>query len=151
MNNYTAQQLIDKLALKPHVEGGWFAFVWQSETVVAPDALPSGYTSPRSTASLIYFMLKAEEVSRWHWLRSAEIWTWHAGGSLEMTLGGSGEGPIEQNRQRCGPRLEEGESYTIVAPADSWQTTRVIDGDYVLVSCVVSPAFNPDDFILSKE
>lgn len=148
MRQHTAEELIELLGLAPHVEGGWYAGVWASDAEIAQSALPAGYTGPRRSASLIYFMLKAGEVSRWHWLRSAEIWAWHAGGSLEMTLGGSGEKPVEERRQRCGPRLAEGERFTMVAPADSWQTTRVVDGDFVLVSCVVSPQFHPDDFVL---
>ena len=27
------------------------------------------------------------EISRWHRLLSSEVWAWHMGGSLEMTLG----------------------------------------------------------------
>ena len=148
MREYTARQLIGLLKLEPHVEGGWYAANWVSDAVIEKDSLPPGYPGPRPSASLIYFMLQAGEVSNWHWLRSAEIWAWHAGGSLEMTLGGSGDAPVEQTRQRCGPRLGQGERYTMVAPADCWQTTRVVDGDYALVSCVVSPAFHVEDFLL---
>lgn len=148
MENYTAQQIIEKLKLEPHIEGGWYRFMWASSVHIAKEALPKGYTGARKSASYIYFLLKAGEVSRWHWLRSAEMWAYHAGGSLEMVLGGSGPAPVECARQRCGPRIFEGESYTMLAPANSWQTTSVIDGDFVLASCVVSPSFCDEDFLL---
>ncbi len=38
-----------------------------------------------------------------------------------------------------------------MAPADQWQTTRVVDGDFVLVSCVVSPAFHEEDCLLPEQ
>lgn len=150
MEKYTAQQLIDRLGLVPHIEGGWYRFVWGSSAVIQKKALPQGYPGPRKSASLIYFLLKAGEESRWHWLRSAEIWAHHAGGTLEMVLGGSGPKPVECARQRCGPRLQAGESFTMVAPADFWQTTRVVHGSFALVSCVVSPGYHDEDFILSQ-
>ena len=38
--------------------------------------------------------------------------------------------------------------YVSVVPAGAWQTTRVVDGDFALVSCVVSPAFRDEDCYL---
>ena len=50
-----------------------------------------------------------------------------------------------------GPRLEQGEQFQIMAPADQWQTTRVVDGEFVLVSCVVSPAYDDADCLLPDQ
>ena len=47
-----------------------------------------------------------------------------------------------------GVRLREGERFQILAPADQWQTTRLVDGDFALVSCVVAPAFHEEDCLL---
>lgn len=140
---YTAEQLIEILKLEPHVaEGGWYRFLWSGGVNIPKELLPQGYGGDRWSSSLIYYMLRKGEISRWHQLKSPEIWTWHCGGSLEMTLGGEGEAPQPCGAQRIGPRLELGERFHLVAPANQWQTTRLIDGDYALVSCVVSPAFD---------
>ncbi len=119
----TAEDYIQALGMEPLTdEGGWFAPVWRS----ADDR----------TASVIYYLLKQGEFSRWHQLKSNEVWTWHAGGRLEMTLGGTGDWPRAEKTQVIGP-----DSFVGVVPAMVWQTTRVVEGDFALVSCVVAPAF----------
>lgn len=127
----TAEEYIQALHMEPLVdEGGWFAPVWRS----ADD----------KTVSAIYYLLKKGERSRWHQLQSNELWTWHAGGTLEMTLGGTGDWPDkERTVQSIGPDHLVG-----VVPALVWQTTQVVQGDFALVSCVVAPAFYEEDCYL---
>ena len=148
MPEYTAQQLIEQLGLQPHPEGGWFAVTPVEMPLISAPALPPCYSGPRRSASLIYYMLQKGEVSRWHQLLSPEIWLWHCGGSLEMTLGGTGPLPEAEATLLLGPRLAAGERFQILAPANQWQTTTLINGDFALVSCVVSPAFHNDDFYM---
>lgn len=119
-----AQDYINALGMEPLVdEGGWFAPAWRAED--------------DKSVSVIYYLLKAGEISRWHQLKSAEVWTWHAGGTLEMTLGGTGDWPgKDRPTQSIGPG-----NFVGAVPAGTWQTTRVREGDFALVSCVVVPAF----------
>ena len=98
--------------------------------------------------SLIYYLLKDEERSAWHKLRSAEVWTWHAGGSLVMTQGGSGDEPVAEREILLGAKPEKRESFHLDVPEGVWLTTRVKDGGFALVSCVVAPAFCEEDFHL---
>lgn len=130
----TADDYIKALHMEPLVdEGGRFAPVWRSKD--------------DKTVSVIYYLLKAGEVSRWHQLRqSNEVWTWHAGGVMEMTLGGAGNWPVpkeSRTTQLLGP-----DNLVAVAPAGVWQTTRVKEGDFALISCTVAPAFQDDDCYL---
>lgn len=141
---YGAQELIRLLSLQPHPEGGWFAFR-ESSGVSIP--VP-GFSGKRDTCSYIYYLLQRGEISRWHRLLASEVWAWHQGGSLEMTLGGGGESPEAGPALSLGPRLERGEQFQVLAPAGQWQTTRVTDGDFVLVSCVVCPAYRDEDCLL---
>lgn len=126
----TAEEYIQSLHMEPLTdEGGWFAPVWRA----ADD----------KTVSVIYYLLKKGERSRWHQLQSNEVWTWHAGGALEMTLGGTGDWPAGGEKQVIDSRHPVG-----VVPAQVWQTTRVAEGDFALVSCVVAPAFRDEDCYL---
>lgn len=126
----TAEDWVRRLDMEPLAdEGGWFAPNWRS----ADD----------STVSVIYYLLQGTEISRWHQLKSNEIWTWHDGGTLEMTLGGAGSWPKAESTQAIGPDQPVG-----VVPAGIWQTTRIREGAFVLVSCVVSPAFRDEDCYL---
>lgn len=133
---YTADEIIAALGLVPLAdEGGWHQCMWRS----ADDA----------TASYIYYLLKKGERSRWHKLyTSNEVWTWCAGGSLEMTLGGAGEVPVPGEKILFGPRIGVDSGFSSVAPAGLWQTTHVADGEFALVTCVVSPAFRAEDCYL---
>lgn len=126
----TAEEYIQALHMEPLVdEGGWFAPVWRA--------------TDDKTVSVIYYLLKKGERSRWHQLKSNEIWAWHAGGTLEMTLGGTGDWPRPEKKQVIGPDCPTG-----IVPALEWQTTQVKEGEFALVSCVVAPAFFDADCYL---
>lgn len=144
---YSAQDLIRLLSLRPHPEGGWFAFRESSGVSVSAP----GFSGERDTCSCIYYLLQRGEISRWHRLLASEVWTWHQGGSLLMTLGGGGESPEAGKTLPLGPRLEAGEQFQLLAPAGQWQTTRVVNGDFALVSCVVCPAYRDDDCLLPDQ
>ena len=141
----TAEYWIDRLALESHEEGGWYREVWVSDFTIPAEALPPAYGGSRRCCSLIYYLLKGTEISTWHRLNSPEIWVWHAGGLLEQTLGGAGPRPEAAETRIIGPGRGD---FQAVIPAGTWQTTRILEGDYALVSCVVSPAFSPEDFFL---
>ena len=145
-----ARDIIEKLALVPHVEGGWYRFIWSGGLAIPRASLPARYSGERGCVSLIYYMLEGADISAWHKLHSDEIWVWHKGGSLCMTLGGTGPGPQAEQELYLGPRYARGESFQILAPAETWQTTKILDGSFALVSCIVSPAFHKDDFLLYK-
>ena len=81
--------LAQRLDLQPHPEGGWFRQTWRSPVSFEP----AGYGGPRRAATAIYFLLHPGERSRWHVVRSDELWLWHSGGPLELRTGGSGAAP----------------------------------------------------------
>ncbi|MDR1443821.1 MAG: cupin domain-containing protein [Treponema sp.] len=143
-----AEYWIRTLKLQSHAEGGWYREMWRCGQEIPAAALPAEYGGGRRAASLIYYLLRGEEISAWHKLRSAEIWTWHAGGVLEQRLGGGGGRPEAAESRLIGTESGAGESFLAVVPANTWQTTRIAGGDYVLVSCIVAPAFTPEDFFM---
>jgi predicted cupin superfamily sugar epimerase len=140
---------IEKLALSPHAEGGWYRELWRSDLVIPKDALPPPYGGDRSACTLIHYLLKRGEESSWHRVRSAEIWLWHAGGALELRLGGSGEKPDAGGAGfLLGTDPATGECFQAAVPPQVWQSAGVREGAFVLVSCVVSPGFHWEDFSL---
>ena len=64
----------EALDLLPHPEGGWYRQTWAAE----PGSQPPGYPGRRAAATAIYFLLAPGERSRWHAVRSDELWLWHA-------------------------------------------------------------------------
>ena len=134
-------KLAQELGLQPHPEGGWYAETWRSPVTFSPE----GYDGPRASATAIYFLLMPGEESRWHRVRSAELWLWHRGGPLTLSLGSD---PATAEEFVLGPDVESGQRPQAVVPPGAWQAARPAGDQEVLVSCIVSPGFDFADFEL---
>jgi predicted cupin superfamily sugar epimerase len=128
-----------RLGLEPHPEGGWFRQTWASPVEVT---LPDGRVRP--TATLIWFLLPAGESSAWHRVTSDELWLAHDG-VVALELGGAGEVPEATERHVVGTGATQVSQ--LLVPAGVWQRTLPGEAE-ALVSCVVSPGFDFDDFTL---
>lgn len=131
-----AEGIIAALGLQPHPEGGHYRETWRAEAG----------TAERAAGSAIYFLLKAGEASRWHRVDAAEIWHFHAGSPLELVFERDGR----LVREALGADLAAGERPQVVVPPHGWQTARSL-GQWTLVGCTVSPAFEFDKFELAPE
>lgn len=129
-----ARAVIERLELLPHPEGGWFRETWRG-----PDA------GGRPVATSIYYLLEKGESSRWHRIDAHEIWSWHAGSPLELSISVAGG---EVDRSILGIELERGERPQLVVPAEAWQSARSL-GDWTLVGCAVAPGFSFEGFELA--
>jgi predicted cupin superfamily sugar epimerase len=147
--------LARQLDLKPHPEGGWFRETWRSPVTFAPD----GYAGTRSAATAIYFVLHPGERSRWHVVRSDELWLWHSGGQLTLSLGGAGSSPgspgpdasapAERADVLLGPDVFADQQPQALVPGGTWQCAAPAADEAVLVSCIVAPGFDFADFRLA--
>jgi predicted cupin superfamily sugar epimerase len=129
----TAQDIIERLGLEPHPEGGFYRQTWQAEN------------EGRAVGTCIYFLLKDGGHSHWHKVDATEIWLFHAGAPLVLSLSATDEGPATDHLMS--PDLSIGEPQLIV-PTGHWQAARTT-GDYTLVSCTVSPGFEFSGFTLA--
>ncbi|MDP2084753.1 MAG: cupin domain-containing protein [Gemmobacter sp.] len=130
----TATAIIDKLGLAPHPEGGWYRQTWVEGSAGRPQC------------SAILFLLQAGEVSHWHRVDAAEIWMWHAGAPLVLSTSASDAGPAQA--RVLGPDVMSGQMPQLLVEPQHWQAARST-GDYTLVSCIVSPAFRFEGFVLA--
>jgi uncharacterized protein len=119
--------------LQPHPEGGWFRETYRSGT----EFHPPGYGGPRASATAILFALHPGERSAAHRVVSDELWFWHTGGELDLT--------IDDVSVRLGPGNPQ-----VLVPGGAWQSARPAGESTVLVSCVVTPGFDFADFTLSE-
>jgi predicted cupin superfamily sugar epimerase len=136
------EELVARLGLEPHPEGGWYRRTWASPDLIA------AHGGQRPVATSILFLLRPGEVSRWHRVASAEIWLWQGGGALELTLGGLGGRPAPGTARPLGPDPGAGEVPQLVVPAGQWQMAVPRGNRHVLVGCVVAPGFDFADFEL---
>jgi len=132
----TADQIIAKLDLAPHPEGGHYRQTWVAD----------GPGRPAGTC--IYFLLKAGEHSHWHRVDATEIWHFHAGAPLILSLSETDTGPRQD--LTLGPDLATGQQPQIIVPPHHWQAARST-GDWTLVGCTVSPGFTFDGFTLAPQ
>jgi len=128
-----ADRIVARLGLSPHPEGGHYRQTW------------AGGGGDRPACTCIYFLLKAGEVSHWHKVDATEIWLFHAGAPLILSVSASASGPAVEHLLT--PDLARGAPQVIV-PEDHWQAARGT-GDYTLVSCLVSPGFRFEGFTLA--
>ena len=122
--------------LAPHPEGGWYRRTFTSPVAVET---PSG---PRPSATAILYLLDA--VSAWHRVTSAELWLWHSGSAVELSLGGDGAVPDATTALR----LDAAAPQQLV-PGGHWQSARLAGNTPALVTCVVTPGFDFADFTLA--
>lgn len=131
-----AKEIIAKLGLAPHPEGGWFRETWRA---------PAG-ESGRSAGTAILFLLEAGQRSHWHRVDADELWLWHAGSPLELHI--EQENPREIATIRLGGDVIRGYSPQALVPANRWQSTEATQG-WALVSCTVTPGFDFAGFELA--
>ncbi|MBB96763.1 MAG: cupin [Rhodobacteraceae bacterium] len=129
----TADQIIARLNLTAHPEGGYYRQTWASPG------------SDRDLATSIYFLLKAGERSHWHKVDADEIWMYHAGAALILSLAETEQGPATDHLLT--PDLTTGEPQILV-PRHYWQAAATT-GSWTLVSCIVSPGFQFQGFTLA--
>jgi predicted cupin superfamily sugar epimerase len=127
----TADEIIARLGLQPHPEGGHYRQVFH-----APD-------SPRGASTAIYFLLKAGERSHWHRVVDGdEGWHHYAGAPLELALSEDGR---TVRRLRLGSDFDLDEQPFAVVPRGVWQAARSL-GAWTLIGATVAPAFRWESF-----
>lgn len=131
-----ASEIVRMLGMARHPEGGWYAETWRD---------PQADAQARARSTAIYFLLPADEVSAWHRVDAAEIWLWHAGAPLALTVSEDG---VNARATHLGPDLRAGQRPQAVIPPHAWQAAESL-GAWTLVSCVVAPGFQFDGFELA--
>ena len=140
----SAQEMIRRLDLQRHPEGGWYRQTWAGPEV---DGRPNG--------TCIYFLLQAGERSHWHKVDATEIWLFHAGDPLLLKRSDTDEGPA--SAVILGPDLARDHVPQALVAAHAWQSaaslpTEALGPDragWSLVSCTVTPGFVFDGFHLA--
>jgi predicted cupin superfamily sugar epimerase len=132
-----AADIIARLGLKPHPEGGHYRETFRDESVDA---------SGRSRSTAIYFLLARGERSHWHRVDAVEVWHYYAGSALALRIADAdGEHSVA-----LGPDLTAGEYPQAVVPAHAWQAAEST-GDWSLVGCTVAPGFEFAKFELAPK
>lgn len=156
-----ADELIKTLNLSAHVEGGYYSQVYKSTGCCMVDGVR------RATATSIYFLLKSGQISRMHSLKSDELWYFHLGSPLKMTMI-SQEGALSE--QILGSDVQAGQRPQLFVPAGNVFGAEMLGGEgefasttttidlckhaseerFALVSCMVTPGFEYEDLTIES-
>ena len=124
--------------LQAHPEGGWFAEVFRSEAK----------QGERPFMGSIYFLLDGPEISHLHQIDCEEIWYYHEGCGLKITVI---EGPVVRTLL-LGADASSGQKVMAVIPKDAIFAAENIDpAGYTFMSCATAPAFSYEGFRLVKK
>lgn len=174
-----AHEIVSALGMRPHPEGGWYVEIHRSPQRVEPASHvhhgdaggdrgthvhACGARGSRAAMTSIYYLLERGQRSHWHRVDADELWAWHAGAPMELSiahpgadgatgarghhLGAQGSCGHRITVHRLGMALAAGERPQAVAPAHAWQSAQPL-GDWSLIGCVVAPGFEFAHFELA--
>jgi uncharacterized protein len=134
----TAAEIIARLELKPHPEGGHYRETFRDARTDA---------NGRSVSTAIYFLLARGERSHWHRVDAVEVWHYYAGSALTLWIAHDGG---TRHEVRLGPDVAAGERPQAIVPSHAWQAAEST-GDWTLVGCTVAPGFEFAKFELAAK
>jgi predicted cupin superfamily sugar epimerase len=131
----SAAEIIARLQLAPHPEGGHFRETFRDSRCDAHG---------RSASTAIYFLLARGERSHWHRVDAVETWHYYAGDALTLRIADARGVRVV----RLGADLTTDEVPQAIVPAHAWQAAEST-GDWTLVGCTVAPGFEFAHFELA--
>lgn len=138
-----AAALIEALQLASHPEGGYFREVYRSIARVQPE----DERTSRAALTTIYFLLAQGQVSRWHRVRSDEVWHLYEGGPLDLFVA---DEACASMQHVVLTQISSTGAPVHTVPAGWWQAARCAS-DYALVGCTVGPGFEFADFSFLRD
>lgn len=134
MTQLSKSQIIERLAMMPHPEGGYWC---RSHIANAP-------TGERAAWSAIYYLLADTDFSALHSLDADELWHFHSGGSLTIVIIYP---DATLKSHTLGTNIAAGEQPQVLAPAGSiFGAWRNSTSGVSLVGCTVIPAYDHTKF-----
>jgi predicted cupin superfamily sugar epimerase len=140
-------ELIRRLDLKPHPEGGFFSETYRSAERVIRDSDHSA-AETRSASTAIYYLLCDGAHSAWHRIKSDEVWHFYAGEPLNVHV-------LDETGALVTHKLGNALTHTdavfqAVVPAGLWFAAECADpATFALVGCTVAPGFEFSEFELA--
>jgi len=134
--------IINHFNLIKHPEGGYYTETYRSNL-----SFLNHENCKRNLSTVIYYLLEANDISCFHRLKSDEIWFFHQGEALEVTM--IVDGKIE--KFLLGLDIQKAQSPQLIIPAGVWFAAKVKSKiNFSFVSCVVSPGFDFQDFEMAN-
>ena len=142
-----ATDIIEKLNLQKHPEGGYFQETYRSEGEI-DFSENSHFSGVRNCSTCIYFLLTSEEFSSFHRIKQDEIWHFYHGSAIRLFMI-SPQGDLTEHI--IGNDLLQGQNPQLVVPANHWFAAEIVEpNSFALAGCTVAPGFDFADFELAN-
>lgn len=143
----TAEYWIEHLHLQAHPEGGFYKETYRASEHIPREGLPARFPAARSFSTAIYFLLRAQDRSLFHRIKSDELWHYHAGSALTIYV-------LQEQKlvkHVLGPDIESGQALQVAVPANCWFGAKIdAPQGYALAGCTVAPGFDFADFEMAS-
>ncbi len=126
------EELIKKLNMTPHPEGGYFA---------------ESFRDKDNNVSLIYYLLKRNQRSHWHRLTKNEILHFYLGDPMSVYVSEDGN---KSASKILGNNIIGNQKMHLIVKAGSWFSMQS-SGNFSLIGCTVAPGFEYSDFELAPK
>ncbi|KMQ80443.1 hypothetical protein BPMI_03537c [Candidatus Burkholderia pumila] len=134
-------ELIARLKLQPHPEGGYFREVYRGDALVRRD----GSEETHSASTAIYFLLCDGAYSSWHRIRSDELWHFYAGDPIHVHVIDA-KGALT-TLKLGNALLHDDAVFQAAVKAENWFVAECIDPSGIaLVGCTVASGFEFSEF-----
>jgi hypothetical protein len=132
--------LVEHLQLSPHPEGGFYKETYRSTEGIQTSS------GERNLLTSIFFLLTSENVSRFHRIKSDELWYFHEGNSLTVHL--LNEHGYDRLQLGNITPQNDCQPFGLVKVNTIFGSTVDESDGHALVSCAVAPGFDFKDFEL---
>ncbi|WP_417451915.1 cupin domain-containing protein [Kordiimonas sp.] len=124
----TAADIIARLELEPHPEGGYYRRTYQH----------ADGANGRGHGTAIYYLLEGKTAALWHRTDGDELWHWYAGAPLTLKIADTSD---VITAHLLGNDLAAGARPQVLVPGNHWQHAAS-NGDWTLCGCTVCPGFD---------
>ena len=140
IHSLTALETVEALGMEPHPEGGYFKEIFRADPL-------EGSADGRGAMTSIYYMPPEDRPSRWRVIDADEVWSFHAGAPLTLSVSRNG---ISIENFRLGTDFAAGEKPQAIVPKGAWARAES-HGGWTLVGGTVAPAFLYEGFRMAPE
>jgi predicted cupin superfamily sugar epimerase len=141
----TKEEIITKLNLIEHIEGGYFAETYRSENQIPTERIGN----LRNTCTSIYYLLTSDRPINYFQINQSNIVHYFQGGSTIIYLVIHPDGRLE--KVQLGANLAQGDQLQLIVKGGCWKAAYLSGGDYGLLGEAVAPGFDYRDMKIADK
>jgi predicted cupin superfamily sugar epimerase len=141
-------ELIETYKMIAHPEGGYYKETYRSNETLQEECLPIRFRGERIFSTGIYYLLRGDEFSAFHRIKSDEMWHFYAGVPLNIyVIDPAGNFELIT----MGQNYNNGEVFQAVIRAGNWFAAQPVNPNgFSFMGCTVAPGFDFEDFELAR-